>query len=164
MDNAKLLWRSKVNGIKYWSCTINSWEDRWWNRCNWASPWWVANQRTDFDVHYFEERATWSNSSKSRSSSENSIIHMEARVEELDIPQKIMLKLFSDRTKDSIVVRRLGYLGFTQDTQVGFWAMEYYFPISFYFIVSSFVIFCHQLYLNISYIWDALSWSSSIVS
>ena len=52
-----------------------------------------------FDSDSFEERATQSNSSKRRGSPENSNTHREGRVEEIDIKQKIMLKLFSDLTK-----------------------------------------------------------------
>ena len=53
-----------------------------------------------FDIDSFEERATQSNSSKRRGSPENSNTHREGRVEELDIKQKIMLKLFSNLMKD----------------------------------------------------------------
>ena len=53
-----------------------------------------------FYIDSFEERATQSNSLKRRGSPENSNTHKEGRVEELDIKQKIMLKLFSDLTKD----------------------------------------------------------------
>ena len=52
-----------------------------------------------FDIDSFEERATQSNSSKRRGSLENSNTHRVGRVKELDIKQKIMLKLFSDLTK-----------------------------------------------------------------
>ena len=54
-----------------------------------------------FDVDSFEERVTRSNNKKHGGSSENSITHIKKRVEELDITQKIMLKLFRYRTKDS---------------------------------------------------------------
>ena len=53
-----------------------------------------------FDIDSFEERATQSNSSKRRGSPENSNTHREGRVEELLNKQKIVLKLFSDLTKD----------------------------------------------------------------
>ena len=49
-----------------------------------------------FDVDPFEERATRSNNSKHRGNSENSITHMKGRVEELDITQNIIVKLFGD--------------------------------------------------------------------
>ena len=58
-----------------------------------------------FYIDSFEERATQSNSLKRRGSYENSNTHKEGRVEELDIKQKIMLKLFSDPTKDFRISR-----------------------------------------------------------
>ena len=53
-----------------------------------------------FYIDSFEERATQSNCLKRRGSYDNSNTHRDGRVEELDIKQKIMLKLFSDLTKD----------------------------------------------------------------
>jgi len=96
-----------------------------------------------FDIDSFEERATQSNSSNCRGNSKNSNTHREGLVEELDIKQKIMLKLFSDLTKDFSTIalkidcpQRSGYLDFAQETWVPFPTMEYYFLISFYFTVS----------------------------
>ena len=118
-----------------------------------------------FDVDAFEERATRSNSSKRRGSSENSITHMEERVEDLDIIQKIMLKLFSDRTKNKRTIipkihcrPTVKIFGF-QPSDLGLIPRNGF--LFSYSVLFYCFIFRRQLYLNFTYVWDIFKWGWS---
>ena len=145
MDDAKLWWRLKVNGIKNWSCTKNHGKTIDGIEAIDAHLDGFPIKDLMFDVS-FEERATRSNNKKRGGSSENSTTHIKKRVEELDITQKIMLKLFRHRTKDSRtttpkihchhVVRISGFYRGDPSLILDNKILFSYF---FYFIVSSFV-------------------------